>query len=98
MNKQKVTNLIRKNMMAIILILMIIVLSFVASGFFSVNNWLSILRSMAIIGVAAFGMTMVIVGGEIDLSVGSTIGFSAVVTALIAKKTQIGRASCRERV
>ena len=88
MNKQKVMNLIRKNMMAIILILMIIVLSFVASGFFSVNNWLSILRSMAIIGVAAFGMTMVIVGGEIDLSVGSTIGFAAVVTALIAKKTQ----------
>ena len=88
MNREKLSNTLRKNMMAIILVLMIIVLSFVAPGFFSVNNWLSILRSMAIIGVAAFGMTMVIIGGEIDLSVGSTIGFSAVVTALVAKETQ----------
>lgn len=79
---------IRKNMMLCILVLMVVVLSLVADGFLSLNNWLSILRSMAIIGVAAFGMTMVIIGGEIDLSVGSTIGFSAVLTALIAKLTQ----------
>ncbi len=88
MNRNKIIDLVRKNMMAIILILMVIILSLFAPGFFSVNNWLSILRSMAIIGVAAFGMTMVIIGGEIDLSVGSTIGLSAVVTALVARLTQ----------
>lgn len=88
MNKAKLAGIARKNMMAIILVVMVVVLSLVAPGFFSLNNWLSILRSMAIIGVAAFGMTMVIIGGEIDLSVGSTIGFSAVVTALVAKQLQ----------
>jgi len=46
---------------------------------------------MAITGVVAFGMTMVIIGGEIDLSVGSTIALSAVLTAYIpVKLTELG--------
>jgi len=46
---------------------------------------------MAITGVVAFGMTMVIIGGEIDLSVGSTIALSAVLTAYISVKlTELG--------
>ena len=53
-------------------------------GFFTPNNLLSIFRSMAINGVVAFGMTMVIIGGEIDLSVGSTIALSAVLTAFVS--------------
>lgn len=46
---------------------------------------------MAITEVVAFGMTMVIIGGEIDLSVGSTIALSAVLTAYISVKlTELG--------
>ena len=45
---------------------------------------------MAIVGVIAFGMTMVIIGGEIDLSVGSSIALSAVLTALISNNLAAG--------
>jgi len=39
------------------------------------------LRNMAIVGVIAFGTTMVIISGEIDLSVGSAIAFYCVLLA-----------------
>lgn len=79
-------SILKKYMMEIILVVMVIVLSFVAQGFFTPNNLLSIFRSTAITGVIAFGMTMVIIGGEIDLSIGSTIALSSVTTAMITSK------------
>ena len=38
--------------------------------FFSANNLVSVLSQGAVIGVASIGMTMVIMAGEIDISVG----------------------------
>jgi ribose/xylose/arabinose/galactoside ABC-type transport system permease subunit len=84
--QQFVKNIFKKYMMEIILIIMFIGLSVFATGFLTSNNILNIFRSMAIVGVIAFGMTLVIVNGEIDLSVGSTIALSAVVTAIVASK------------
>jgi ribose transport system permease protein len=43
-------------------------------------------RQTAIVGVAALGMTMVIVAGGIDLSVGSVIALSTVVVALVLRE------------
>jgi ribose/xylose/arabinose/galactoside ABC-type transport system permease subunit len=43
-------------------------------------------RQTAIVCVAALGMTMVIVAGGIDLSVGSVIALATVVTALLLRK------------
>ncbi|NLE20374.1 MAG: ABC transporter permease [Clostridiales bacterium] len=88
MKSAQMKNILRKNTITFILLIMVVLLAVFARGFLSVNNLLSILRSMAIIGVAAFGMTMVIIGGEIDLSIGSTIGLSAVLTAWVAKQLQ----------
>src|SRR5436190_16358890 len=42
-------------------------------------------RQTAIVCVAALGMTMVIISGGIDLSVGSVIALSTVVTALLLR-------------
>ena len=89
-NTMSVKKFTKKYMMEIILICMIILLAIFAEGFFSVNNLLSIFRNMAIVGVIAFGMTMVIIGGEIDLSVGSSIALSAVLTALISNNLAAG--------
>lgn len=41
--------------------------------FFSANNLVSVLSQGAVIGVASIGMTMVILAGEIDISVGGII-------------------------
>ena len=53
--------------------------------FFSAANVELMARQMAIVCVAALGMTMVIVAGGIDLSVGSVIALSTVVTALMLR-------------
>ena len=42
-------------------------------------------RQTAIVCMAALGMTMVIVSGGIDLSVGSVVALSTVVTALLLR-------------
>ena len=50
--------------------------------FFSTGNLISMTREAAFIGIIAFGMTFVLVGAGIDISVGSVLGLSGVVTAI----------------
>src|SRR5215831_14647022 len=51
--------------------------------FFRAANLELVARQTVIVCVAALGMTMVIVSGGIDLSVGSIVALSTVVTALL---------------
>ena len=48
------------------------------------DNILTIIRFASIIGVVSIGMTFVIIGGGIDLSVGSVMGLTSVVATLAA--------------
>ena len=50
--------------------------------FFTSNNLSAIARQTAVITIMAMGMTMVMVSGAIDLSVGSIVGLAGVVGAL----------------
>jgi ribose transport system permease protein len=52
------------------------------STFLSIYNFQTIAAQTVIVGLGAIGMTFVIVAGGIDLSVGSVIALSSVVTAL----------------
>lgn len=70
------------HILEIILLIITIVVAFLAPGFFTTRNLLNILRNASIQGVIAFGMFMVIVTGEIDLSIGSTVALSGVIVAL----------------
>src|SRR5712672_1191729 len=51
--------------------------------FFSGANFKIILTQTVIVAIGALGMTMIIVSGGIDLSVGATIAFTSVVGALL---------------
>jgi ribose transport system permease protein len=53
--------------------------------FLSVYNFQTIAAQTVIVGLSAIGMTFVIVSAGIDLSIGSTIALSSVVTALVLK-------------
>nr|WP_164924027.1 ribose ABC transporter permease [Sinorhizobium fredii] len=66
---------------AIFLIALVITLSLVSPNFLSVGNFLDIARVVSIIGIMAVGMTIVILTGGIDLSVGSTFALASVVAA-----------------
>ncbi|MDT0165694.1 ABC transporter permease [Actinotalea sp. AC32] len=55
--------------------------------FASIDNLMTILRLAAVIGVLSIGMTFVITGGGIDLSVGSVLGLASVWASTLATQT-----------
>jgi ribose/xylose/arabinose/galactoside ABC-type transport system permease subunit len=69
----------------LVLLTLCIVLAFSAPGFFSARNLLNVMRNVALQGVIAFGMTAVIISGEIDLSVGSAVAFSGCLAAWLTR-------------
>lgn len=50
----------------------------ISERFLSVDNVASVLRQSTIIGVMALGVTIVVIGGNLDLSVGSMLSFATV--------------------
>lgn len=64
------------------LVVLILVFTFSSSNFFQFNNIVGILLSTAVIGVLALGSTFVIITGGIDLSVGTVMTLSAVMTGV----------------
>ena len=60
-----------------------IVMSFVSPVFASADNMFNVTRNFAFIGIIALGMTAVIITAGIDLSVGSVMGISGIITALV---------------
>ena len=73
---------LNKYTLEIILLIIFIALTIMSPGFLTPGNLLNILRNISLQGVIAFGMTMVIIAGEIDLSIGSTVGLTGVIIAL----------------
>ena len=51
--------------------------------FFQFSNIMNLLRQTSIAGIIALGMVFVIISGGIDLSVGSVLGFSGAITAMM---------------
>ena len=56
-----------------------------SGSFLSVDNWQTIAVQTVIVGTAALGMTIIIISGGIDLSVGSIVALVTVVTALLVR-------------
>ncbi len=63
------------------LLVLVIVLSFMSPYFLTIPNLLNVVRQVSIIAIISFGMTMVILTGGIDLSVGSMLAFSGAIAA-----------------
>lgn len=63
----------------------VIVLSIATPAFLKSQNIINIVRQMTEIGIMAIGMTMVIICAEIDLSIGSIYGATAMMTAILIK-------------
>jgi len=64
------------------LIALIILFSFLNDNFFTANNLTNIVLQVSIIAITAFGMTYVLLLGDIDLSVGSAIALIGTLAAL----------------
>ncbi len=64
------------------LLVLILVMSFASANFLTPGNIGNIVRNFSFIAIATIGITLVIVTGGIDLSVGSTIALTATMTSL----------------
>jgi ribose transport system permease protein len=73
-----------RNLGLIIALLVLFAIGAITAGdrFTNFENVLTIIRFASIIGVLSIGMTFVIIGGGIDLSVGSVMGLGSVVATL----------------
>lgn len=89
-NKQLDKNRIRQFTLVIVLILEIMAFSLITSNFMSASNMVNVLRQIAITAISSVGMFMIILLGDIDLSVGSMYAFIGVLCAIIFRSTQSG--------
>lgn len=63
------------------LVVLCVVVSLASPYFFTLRNIFNVLQGMSMIGIMAIGMTMVLVSGGLDLSVGSILAVGAVLSA-----------------
>ncbi|MGQ9747508.1 MAG: ABC transporter permease [Candidatus Caldatribacteriaceae bacterium] len=70
------------------LIFLFVGFSIATPHFLRIANLLNVLRQVSLLGIIAVGMTMVIVSGEIDLSVGAVYGIAAVSCGLLMRSGQ----------
>ena len=75
---------LRRNAIWLILIAEVLLLTVASGGtFISANNLANILRQISYYGIAAVGMTFVILTGGIDLSIGSIVTFVNMICAYV---------------
>jgi D-xylose transport system permease protein len=87
MNKNNVKQFFSQYKMMALLIAIAIIWAFFSwkteGGFISPRNLSNLLRQMSVTGILACGMVLVIIAGEIDLSVGSLLGLLGGVAAVL---------------
>jgi ribose/xylose/arabinose/galactoside ABC-type transport system permease subunit len=89
-NRKKVGIFLLDHAIEFILIFLVLALALNVSGFMTWSNWMNIFRANSLKGVIAFGMTMVIIAGLIDLSIGSTVALSGVIVARLCRDLTAG--------
>lgn len=75
----------------IVLALLVIVMSLITPYFLTADNIVNLLKQSPIYGIMACGMTFAIIGGDFDLSVGSTMALSGLLAIMF--EPHIGQAA-----
>ena len=68
------------------LILLFVILAVVAPNFLSARNMFNVLRQVSFVGVIACGMTVALIGAEVDLSVGSVVALTSSLLGVLSVK------------
>ena len=64
-----------------VLLVLLIVFTSISPAFRTIGNFGNILKQISILGVAAVGISFVLISGSVDLSIGSIIALEIVVMA-----------------
>jgi ribose transport system permease protein len=77
-NSLKLLKLVKDYIILIAIICLVIIFSVTSEHFFSIPNFLDIIRNMAVLGIASAGILFVIISGGIDISIGSILGLGGI--------------------
>jgi ribose transport system permease protein/putative xylitol transport system permease protein len=79
MNREKIVTILARQGILVAFLLFIIGFTLANERFLDPDNIMGVIRSSAILGVMALGVTFVVISGNLDLSVGSMMSFSTIV-------------------
>ncbi|MDL0433579.1 ABC transporter permease [Marinobacter sp. TBZ242] len=81
-----------KHGISVAFILCVVIFSLSTQKFLSTDNFLTVVMQASIIGTIALGVTFVVIGGNLDLSVGSLLSFATVLVVDLHDKVGPGAA------
>ncbi len=84
--KEKTLYILKSQTNIIILVVLVAILSLTIPNFGQVANFINILKSIAFISIISCGMTLVVIGGGLDLSVGSTFSLCAILSIVMLNR------------
>ena len=84
--KKSILKFMRQQNILLVLIVVVILLSLFVPSFMTFRNFLNIIKQVTIIGIIACGFTLVIINGDLDLSVGSLFSLTGVVAISLQSK------------
>lgn len=87
MNKSKVNRFLEKYSIFIVLVIMFVLCAVLNQNFLSLNNMKNIARQLSVGTILAFGEMLLVIAGLIDLSVGSVLALSGIVSIYAYKAT-----------
>jgi len=88
--KLKISQLVRKYALVIVFIVLCTVFSILSDSFLTVSNLMDVVRSNAISGLLAVGVTYVILSGGIDLSTESVAALAGIVAGTLSYSPIVG--------
>lgn len=71
------------------LVAIVVVLSIVTPSFATISNIINILKVVSVIAILACGLTLVVVSGALDLSIGSAVSLLTVVSATLQLRSDL---------
>jgi len=86
--KRKLKNIFKYKDISILIItfVMLLIFSLISKKFISKENLFIIIKTMPELGIVSIGMTMLIISGEFDLSIGSTFALAPFIMAILNER------------
>lgn len=82
-NVNKVWKIISKQKAVVAILALMVMMLFFNTTFYTAYNWLDMLRSTAILEIVAFGVTVAVICGGCDLSVGGTLCLGGIIAVMM---------------
>lgn len=86
----KIKNLFKMEQIGLLLAFLVICILFsiLSPVFFTQTNLLNVLRQISLVAISGIGVSLIILLGEIDLSIGSAQAFIGIIAVSILNRTQ----------